>query len=399
MSMLPISLMFAVTVLSSAAIAQGRTWIVDASNGPGTDFTDLPPAVAAASDGDVLVVRAGTYGAFATNKGLRVLGASAANRPIVASTVPNRYAIDVSGLGAGKTFAMKGIRTAPHTDSFALRLSGNAGRVHLESIGPAVASFESVTIANCQEVTIHDYTGAATSQVSVTDSQLVLSRANLRGRDSRSPIFATGGLAAVNSSLWLLDCALRGGDGDPQAGSFFQPAAGLGASSCTIWLAPTTTIAAGTSLHPRPGPTSAIVASSSAIEIDPAVVLIPFLGAPPIAFAAVVTHRLARLDSPGASVGGTLSATLRSGAGDAYLLAFGLPGDPLGTPLGSVFLDVTAFVTVAIGTQAANGTTTFSFGIPNDPSLRGASFAWQGANGFLNQNRIGLTNPRIVTLD
>ena len=36
-------------------------WIVDAANGPGTNFLDLPPAVAAAASGDTIIVRAGSY--------------------------------------------------------------------------------------------------------------------------------------------------------------------------------------------------------------------------------------------------------------------------------------------------------------------------------------------------
>ena len=32
------------------------TWVVDASGGPGSDFTDIPPAIAAAVSGDVILV-------------------------------------------------------------------------------------------------------------------------------------------------------------------------------------------------------------------------------------------------------------------------------------------------------------------------------------------------------
>jgi len=50
-------------------------WVVDDNGGPGVNFTDLPPAIAAAADGDVLLVRAGTYTPFMLlGKGLRILG-------------------------------------------------------------------------------------------------------------------------------------------------------------------------------------------------------------------------------------------------------------------------------------------------------------------------------------
>jgi hypothetical protein len=51
-------------------------WIVDAANGPGTSFTDLPPAIAAAATGDTILVRAGSYSAFnVAGKALTIRGA------------------------------------------------------------------------------------------------------------------------------------------------------------------------------------------------------------------------------------------------------------------------------------------------------------------------------------
>ena len=67
------------TFLTLACTAS--TWVVDAS-GSG-DFTDLQAAVDAAQDGDVLLVQAGTYGAFTMSKALTVLGPAAGPRPLV----------------------------------------------------------------------------------------------------------------------------------------------------------------------------------------------------------------------------------------------------------------------------------------------------------------------------
>src|SRR4026207_188330 len=51
-------------------------WIVDANSGPGTHFTDLPAAVAAAQSGDTILVRSGNYTAFyVTGKALTIRGA------------------------------------------------------------------------------------------------------------------------------------------------------------------------------------------------------------------------------------------------------------------------------------------------------------------------------------
>ena len=69
-------------------------WIVDASNGPGTHFTDLPPAIAAAANGDTILVRSGTYTPFTlTGKGLWIRGAGAATTTV---TAPAGSATDVA---------------------------------------------------------------------------------------------------------------------------------------------------------------------------------------------------------------------------------------------------------------------------------------------------------------
>ncbi len=78
-------------VLLAGPVLAQRTWVVDLRNRPGTDFLDLPAAVAAAADGDILLVR-GTpllaptdiYNApIIDGKGLVITGADINNKPIV----------------------------------------------------------------------------------------------------------------------------------------------------------------------------------------------------------------------------------------------------------------------------------------------------------------------------
>src|SRR5262245_40112703 len=63
------------------AVATPSIWIVDQANGPGTHFTDLPAAVAAAQSGDTILVRAGSsYTTFSVSgKALTIRGAGAAS--------------------------------------------------------------------------------------------------------------------------------------------------------------------------------------------------------------------------------------------------------------------------------------------------------------------------------
>lgn len=89
-----------------APLAAADVLVVDAQGGPGSDFTDLQPAVDAALSGDLLLVRPGQYGAFAIDgKALTIVGDSVVpQEPIVAaarSTVRNLAAgvqVTLSGL-------------------------------------------------------------------------------------------------------------------------------------------------------------------------------------------------------------------------------------------------------------------------------------------------------------
>ena len=85
------------TVLAAwlaAPCAAQRTWLVDSSGGPGVDFTDLPPAVAAASPGDTILLRWGTgapYGFDLTiRRGIRIIGDDTAPISVRALEVTRR---------------------------------------------------------------------------------------------------------------------------------------------------------------------------------------------------------------------------------------------------------------------------------------------------------------------
>lgn len=54
--------------------ASADTFLVDDDGGPGVDYLDIPPAVAAADAGDVILVNAGDYSPFVLEEGVRILG-------------------------------------------------------------------------------------------------------------------------------------------------------------------------------------------------------------------------------------------------------------------------------------------------------------------------------------
>jgi len=63
-----------VIFLTLAPTTFAGTFIVDDDGGPGVDFTDIAPAIAAAQAGDVLLVQPGNYAGFVLDKGLQILG-------------------------------------------------------------------------------------------------------------------------------------------------------------------------------------------------------------------------------------------------------------------------------------------------------------------------------------
>jgi hypothetical protein len=105
-----------VFVLAVTAAAQ-NVLVVDAANGPGTNFVDLPAAVAAAASGDRIDVRAGHYAPFhASGKALRITGAGAALT--IVDGAPNGAAnadyVTIDGVPAGAVFRMEGLAIRPN---------------------------------------------------------------------------------------------------------------------------------------------------------------------------------------------------------------------------------------------------------------------------------------------
>ena len=80
------------------------TLVVDDDGGPGVDFTDLPAAVAAAIDGDTVVVREGTYDSFiVSGKALLILGDGSGTTFVSGGTT---Y---LGGPGFGKVLHVEGL--------------------------------------------------------------------------------------------------------------------------------------------------------------------------------------------------------------------------------------------------------------------------------------------------
>jgi len=83
-----------------AAALSAQTFVVDAGNGPGTDYTSLAAATAAVPTGSTLRIRAGSFEGFVIDaKGVTLLADAGV---VVSQTAAGGPAIDIASLAAGQ---------------------------------------------------------------------------------------------------------------------------------------------------------------------------------------------------------------------------------------------------------------------------------------------------------
>lgn len=240
----------AIAVLPGTLLAQ--TFVVDASNGPGTDFTDLPEAVAAVPSGATLHVLPGSYSAFqVANKSLRIVGHGAA---VVGSAVEIRGTLTQPRVVVGPlaptdavTFSSFQLRSGPGTPGF--DIADCDGPVVIDEIDLFLFypdGINSATVRNSTNVHIHDLStvsnniviGTITEPTLTIDGSIVeLSRSAVAGHNT-----STGaGLPALQidhgSRVVVVDSSLVGGN------------ANASVFSGSIGGAPAVVVQGGSTLH------------------------------------------------------------------------------------------------------------------------------------------------------
>jgi len=174
-----------------ASLLLPTIWIVDAQMGPGAHFATMSEAVAAAANGDTIVVRAGTYASFALiGKAVTVRGEGSAATRIVGT--PAATAVQV--VNSGGPVVLSG-----------LRLEGGASAMLLLN--------SSVTLLDCDLVGT-DAASLAGIGLSVTDSHVVANRCTFTGGAATGSLVLFGGDAMrmdVGSTLVADQCVFVGG--------------------------------------------------------------------------------------------------------------------------------------------------------------------------------------------
>jgi hypothetical protein len=368
----------AASLAAAPARAQRTTWIVDASGGAGSQFTEIEPAVNAAKAGDVIVVRAGSYRGFSVTKGLSIAGEPGASFQPLAGNVT------IASVPAGQDFTLIGFEWATAAVT-PLTVQGCNGRVLLERATVAVNhgsfSVPGVRILASRQVTLGDCAITGGPGVDAHDSRVVLWDCAVIGQATYT--FGAGypaqpAVRARSGSLFVAGGELQGGAGI-LIPSPLPPASGLASAGAALRIGGDATqvrAGGGTTL-----PAPALEGDGGSLALDPKVTLVPYAGAAAISGSiAVVREPVPILTGQSAGLTGTVQLDLYGPAGQPFALLLGLPGDALGVlDWGELWLDLARPSFVArSGALGANDHATFAFRVPNRPDLDATALAWQG---------------------
>ncbi|MBK8978743.1 MAG: hypothetical protein IPM29_22825 [Planctomycetes bacterium] len=388
---------FALTI--GLVTAQARTWVVDAANGPGTDFLDLPPAIAASGIDDLILVRAGSYSEFRVDHGVRILGQG----------LVRCAGVDVGPVPGGQTLALTNLEVTARLFVGGIAVRGATGLVLLQDLripaGPllSLSRFPGLVVRDAASVIVTGGSYYGVPAVQVVDSTLSLCGTELTGDWSSSFLGGTittnsPGLRSFGSRVLIARSRVTGGNG---ASSLFltregQP--GIDAQSSDLTIAGSTDMVVTAGRRAGGTPTPAVLANGGAVTVDTHAVLYGF-DAPPIDGTATITwRRTPALVLSGGALGGTLSldATCPYGGLMSFLVSTPTTATPL-PPLGTLFLDRSAMfdalVSILNGERA-----TASFTVPNLGALQGVTLGFQAIHAEVSGGTVALSNPAIAVL-
>ncbi len=378
---------FLLVLAPFAPLAQVRaqtTWVVDEFNGPGTDFTDLPAAVAAATNGDTIRVRSGDYSTTLIDKAIRVLGETGA-------TVSQSFggpAMQISGIGAGQTLTIRDITfngTSPLFGAAGVEATSCAGQLVFDSITiEAATPGGGLALTQCASVSVHD--SLVRAMMTCTDSTVTASHSSFLAYDF-GPI--SPGVQADNSTVELNQCVIAGSEGGGHA-----PAAdGLRGwqSHFIVRGDANATIFGGTYIFGTFVAHAINGQGNTTLEIDPDV----SLNSPAFNMASIVERDMALFSADFES--GTLDVGLQSEPGDVFGIFIGLPGQRLAVPpFGAFWIHLPTLAPILSG--SIDGTGQFSLSIPIPPAAGNAGLGVT-LQALTNGSVFELTNAVGVILE
>ncbi len=191
----------ALSLLLSTSVLGAQVLVVDDDGGADVDFLDIQSAVAASADGDVVLVRTGSYGPFAiVGRGIAVLADNEANVSVAGS-------VTVEAVPSGSLAVLRGISTSTPS-GHGVRIEGCAGAVRVEECSfvglDAPTEYE-------DEMNFH---GALV----IESDDVLFARSTLRGGEGSNvgffgfPESGADAVYAARSTVTVAQCQLFGGD-------------------------------------------------------------------------------------------------------------------------------------------------------------------------------------------
>ena len=358
----------------SRGLEAQRTWVVDGLNRPGTDFTDFPPALAAASDGDHIRLRSSTtafmfYTAANINKAVSIT--SDATSRVVILRPPGGVFFSVSGIPAGKS-----VRIANVLCTWQLVVDSCAGTVVLDAIADPIYAYSNIVIRNSLAVTIarSDFKGSGASgsepALRTVNSNVSLTACNLEGGPARSSsILGAVAIDCTGGTLSLSDCNVRGGGysgGFPWTMNW--PA--LSSSGTTIMVTIKASLAAFMAGGGFPG-VRAVETSGGVMIMDPNVTLWDSSLLPDTVSgtAQVFIRRIPGVTTGKATPGSVVTVDLMCEANAAYGALIALPTPPVSTPWGPFWLDPNTLSLLDVGIMGPLEKKIVQVPLPSSPAL------------------------------
>ncbi len=308
----------ALLLLLTAPLASQTTWIVDASGGPGAQFTDIQAAVDAAADGDRILVRAGSYAPFQIDgKGLAVLGEDnvllrGTGQLHVSNTAPGQDVVltDLDLDASPPIFSNHGAtlcRGRLLMERVTLRLAGSSTR------------FEGCADLRFSELETQAGIAVTNSTATITDSRLLAGVLTL---------FPPPALQVSDSRVTISNSSVSGQSQFNRAGPS-SAIAMSGASVLTLTDDGTHLIAAGGS---QAGPYSGISGSGTVVR-DPNVTIQGSSGGPAVDLGIQeIVRAIPCLSVRPEPARSTIELALTGATGEAYAVFFGLPAAPFELP-------------------------------------------------------------------
>ena len=380
------SALVASVLLVAGQVAAQRTWIVDRDSRVGTDFTDIPPAITAARDGDTILVRyhGGGYTLPSlVTKALTILGERDPRYPQYAVNA-TATTFEIRGIPAGRTFAIKRIASYG-SPTASWKIIACQGGVHLEDV--TVGGSLQVTGAS-QVSLVRSTLGGAPAMRCWSGSNVVATECTLVGASSYA-------VQVMLSTLTVAFGTVTGADSQSVGNPPFE-AIQLAGGTLVVAGDATTLVSAGMGYYPTSA--SAVVATTGGtVDWDPRARLVSFGGAPRISGPATVrTRSLPSLRASGSWPGSYVSAEVVANPGDLAVFLASAPAAPVqAPPFGELWLDPPGIFFVTGGILGATGRLPVLMPIDHAATLGLAVCLQAVAGPGLD---LTLSNPAVVLL-